>query len=263
MKKVYYKDLSEFESAIKPYRTIDCTEGTIYFTENYVYKILTNKASFCSPRLIKPLSKLDSTFLTVPKFLLYILDTYGKKFNKCAGFAMELAGGNLWAFLSGAELSFERKKDIAYQMKEICIYLRKKKYVHGDIKLENFLYNYKDGILRLMDINNMRKNPNITNIDKLRMPPLYDIWYKKCKDGFYVDYLATNYCMYILLNFDLEGIAKIITEYNKGFHYNYYTILDRGNRVFDNEIYEKMKSTMEHIEERKLTKEFLVDYLVK
>ncbi len=256
MKKVYYKDLSDFESAIKPYKTIDCNEGTIYFTENYVYKTLNGIHCSCSPRLLRPLSSLNPSFLTIPKLLVCFLYDYDK-YNICVGFAMENGGEDLWSLLLNDALNFGEKKDIAYQMKEICVYLRKKKYVHSDIKLENFLY--KDGVLRLTDINNMIKNPNIMYFDKLR---LYEIWCSKCRDAFYTDYLATNYCMYILLNFDLEGVAKIIRKYDKGFHYNYDKILDSENRVFDDDIYEKMKCTMEHIEERKLTKEFLVDYLI-
>lgn len=260
MEKFYYRSIDEFKNAIKPCKIIDCNEGYLYLTDSCAYKVLDIVRFSCSPKLLKKLNKLEQRLLTIPKSLLYFLDLY-EKHNVCAGFAMENSGQDLWSLLLNDVLSFKEKKEIALQMKEICSYLKKKRYVHGDIKLENFLY--KDGILRLTDINNMRKNPNIRDYDdKLRMPKLYEMQYLGCEDGFYVDYLAINYCMYILLNFDLDGIIKIIRAYDEGFHYDYEEILDSENKVFDSEIHKKMKYTFEHIEERKLTKEFLVDYLI-
>lgn len=260
MEKIYYKSIDEFKNAIKPCKIIDCNEGYIYLTDNCVYKVLDTVRFSCSPKLLKKLSKLEQRLLTIPKSLLYFLDLY-EKHNVCAGFAMENGGEDLWSLLLNDTLNFDEKKEIAYQMKKICFYLKKKRYVHGDIKLENFLY--KDGNLRLTDINNMRKNPNIRDYDdKLRMTKLYEMWYLACEDGFYVDYLAINYCIYILLNFDLKGIEKITSTHSYGFHYDYGEILDSENRAFDSEIYKKMKTTFEHIEERKLRKVFLVDYLI-
>lgn len=267
MEKVYYKDFDEFESAINPYKTMDCNEGVIYFTKNYVYKLLTKvqlmtmEQSCCSSKEMNSISKLDDNIITRPLFLLHFYNKYGEKFNKCSGFAMKDGGENLWDLLLNDSLSFEEKKDIAHQMKSICSYLIRKRYIHGDIKLENFVY--KDGILRLTDINNMKKNPNIRrNNKKLRMPQLYEMWYLKCEDGFYIDYLAINFTMYILLNFNLDDIIKIIRNNSDGFRYDYEKILDSENKVFDNEIIKRMKSTIENIEERKLKKEFLVDYLI-
>lgn len=258
MEKFYYRSIDEFKNAIKPCKIIDCNEGYIYLTDSCAYKVVDTIRFSCSPKLLKKLSKFEQRLFTVPKSLLYFLDLY-EKYNVCVGFAMENSGEDLWSLLINDVLSFKEKKEIAFQMKEICSYLRKKRYVHGDVKLENFLY--KDGNLRLTDINNMRKNPNNMEMEQIRLPSLYDIWYSKCRNGFYVDYLAINYCMYILLNFNLEGIKNITRNYWRGFHYDCDKILDSENRAFDSEIYKKMKATFENVEERKLTKEFLVDYL--
>lgn len=252
MKTIYYKDFKELKREIHPYKVIKCNEGTICLTDDYVYKILY----IATPVFIhnvKKFHKFNSYFLTVPLSLIYLKDS-----RERIGFSMENSGNDLWTLLLSNTLSLQEKKEIALQMKEICIYLRTKRYVHGDIKLENLLY--KDGILRLTDINSMLKIPNST---PLRMPDVYKTWYEKYNDAFYIDYLAMNYCMYILLNFDFDGInlIKRTPEWCDGFSYSYNKIMESENKVFDDEIYEKMKASFTNVREKLLTKDFLVDYM--
>lgn len=254
MEKIYYKDEDDFLNAIKPYKIFSGNEGTIYFSETFVYKIINNRF-IINPKFIKSLNRLDSTLLTIPTMLIYFFNkNNGESF---VGLAMENGGDDLWSLIRKGDLTYLERREIAYQMKEICLYLKKKGYVHGDIKLENFLYKEKN--LRLTDINNMKENPDIRNLNEVRMPKFYERLYKKCEDGFYVDYLAINFCMYIRLNqLDIEEISKTITY---GFSYNCDAILDSENKVFDNEIYKRMIATFYHPEERKLNKEFLIDYM--
>lgn len=247
MKRIYYENIYSFKEAIKPYKIVKSKEGTIYFTKTYVYKVLySHQTSLYFPSLMKSLSKFNSSLFTIPLFLLY--------FKNNIGFVMENGGEDLWSLLLNDCLNFKEKKEIANQMKEICSYLDRKGYVHGDIKLENFLY--RDGNLRLTDLNYMTKNPE--KGDTIRMPDIYKTWYKRCKDGFYVDYLAINYCMYILLNFDFNEIKAIerTTEWCDCFSYSYDRILDSKNKVFDNEIYEKMLDSFKHTEKKKINKGF-------
>lgn len=228
MEKLYYKDMNDFLITIKPYKIFPGNEGTIYFSQNFVYKIIEDVRFLPNLRFIKSLNKLDSSLLTIPISLVYFTSVYdkdNKNIESCTGIKMDNGGCDLWSLILNDSLTFTEKKDIAFQMKKICLYLKKKRYIHGDIKLENFLY--KDGLLRLTDLNNMKKTPNINRcVDKIRMPLFYDNLYKKCGDGFYLDYLAINFCMYILLNFTSLDVEEISKSISYGFSYNCNKILN-------------------------------------
>lgn len=121
MKKLHYKNLEEFENAIKPYKVEYCIEGTIYLTNSSAYKIIREERFRLVPKVMESIAKLDSTLLTVPTTLIYFDDEEYLYPENRIGFGMINGGHNLWKLLLKNRLDFEEKKKIAYQMKKYVL----------------------------------------------------------------------------------------------------------------------------------------------
>ena len=143
MLKERFSSLENFQEEIKPYRLEKTNEGTIYFKDDFVYKLFSYPnlgEHYANIKNIKKVSKLKEDLFTIPYSYIYIDGDF-------VGFKMYNLGETLLDTLINQDLSFDEKKEIGNSLKEIVEYLRKRSLVHSDIHLKNILY--KDEKIRL------------------------------------------------------------------------------------------------------------------
>lgn len=249
MEKKFYTAEELFNELLEDKSYIRGTEGDIYFFEDEVLKLYNYAYEPKNEDSIEDLSKLDSSFLTVPKSLVYVDSEY-------SGYFMQYAGYSLEFLLMDTRIDFESRIMIAKRLKEIALYLKQQGIAHGDISLSNI---FKDGEhVRLGDVNNI-----IIGSSTPRLNSLARVWYRYYLDYQMVDTLAVNYLTYLLLNFkteDLEYLARDLVFTLPTLN----TILNEENQVFDNEVCRDVKKLLytDYREcKNNMMNLYLIDYL--
>lgn len=267
MKKESYRSLDSFTDSIKPIKIIESNEAHIFITGNFVYKIFDRfnvGQYYCKKSHILGLQHLNSEMFTIPVSLIYIN-------NRFLGFKMINCGESLNNQFIEDKLSFNELVSISEQLKDIQLYLTKKSMIHGDIQLDNLLY--KNGKVTLTDINSASAFPTILNGYKklfwnssngslVRVPDDFYFW-SQCYGPEYLDYLETNYCTFLLLNFSPSEIIKL----NDGsIDFKSYKRIDRflmnpSNNKFEDDVFDYFMNAFSG-EKKKLSVDIhLVDHL--
>lgn len=267
MKKEHYHSLESFKAKINPTSYMVSNEGCIYITDNFVYKIFYSSdldSYYCQKSNITSISRLSEQMLTIPVSLIYIN-------NKYMGFKMFNCGNNLNNLFLEGKLSKEELIAISIQLKEIEQYLRKKSLIHGDIQLSNLLYQNRN--VTLTDINSFIKLPKWYNFYKkyfistsggqsLRIPGDYYFWVRSY--GYeYLDYLAINYCTFLLLNYtpsEIDELNKRAHEckiYKKTERF----IDDAENKAFEDDVFDYFVETFSGNKKKVLSDLYLIDHL--
>lgn len=213
----------------------------IYITENFVYKIFDKEEDnyFFKASHIKKFEHLDQELLTIPISFVYINGEFsGFKMNKC--------GLDLKTQFMNGTLTFEELINISNELKNIQLYLKKKYLIHGDIQLSNILY--QNNKVTLTDINSMLRLSNWLNRSKfygkfdggsVSCPDDYYFWALHYGEE-YLDYLATNFCTFLLLNYSQKEINDLNKEYSEVRLYKKTERFtdNRENKVFDDDIFD-------------------------
>lgn len=263
MVKRYYDSILDFENTIKADKVINANEAKIYFKGSFVYKIFNHlkKEYYKNVHHIKKLANLDNCMFTIPIELIYID-------GKFYGFKMLNAGLSLWSILLNQELSFDEKKLIAYQLKNISEYLKRKRLVHPDIHLCNILY--LDNLVRLTDINGILNTCELLNDKKrkklggIKMSEIFEYWLE-LYGAEYLDYLEINFCMHVLFNIPKDELNNIYNGKNgeinpMGWHYAS-KLIDYKNSVFKDDVAEYFNACFNREEKTLLLDTYLIDHL--
>lgn len=257
MLKEKFSSLENFQEATKPYRLEKTNDGTVYFKDDFVYKIFDYSnfnEYFENIKNIKKVSRFNGSLFTIPYSFIYIDGDF-------VGFKMYNLGETLLDTLLNGDLSIDEKKEIGNSLKEIALYLRKRSLVHSDIHLKNILY--KDGNIRITDINGIMKIIHANSLkDKyIRMLDLYYYWYIKYGISC-LDYLEINFCTHILFNCSQEYLTELFVKKKYGsFSYRMGYLLDLDNTFFEDDVFkyfqdsfnQKRKTLDQHI--------YLIDHL--
>lgn len=258
MVKEKYTSLQDFQSKTDFDRMIKTNEGIVCKTSEFVYKIFdySNLGEYYAKmKNIKKLASLSEDMFTVPCSLIYI-DGY------FAGFKMHNLGEALLDKILADELTIEDKKLIANGLKDISLYLKKKRLVHLDINLKNILY--LDGNVRLADINGMLKIPYVFPFKNqyIRTLELYYHWLLKYGVAL-IDYLEINFCTHILFNCDTNHLLELFKKANNRTQtsYMYYELLDVGNTSFDDDAFAYFEEAFNQKRIKLEPNTYLIDYL--
>lgn len=257
MLKERFSSLENFQEEIKPYRLEKTNEGTIYFKDDFVYKLFGYPnlgEHFANIKNIKKVSKLNENLFTIPYSYIYIDGDF-------VGFKMYNLGETLLDTLINQDLSFDEKKEIGNSLKEIVEYLRKRSLVHSDIHLKNILY--KDEKIRLTDINGIKKITHANSLkDKyIRMLDLYYYWYIKYRISC-LDYLEINFCTHILFNCSQEYLTELfVKKKNRSFSYRMSYLLDLDNTFFEDDVFNYFQDSFNQKRKTLDQRIYLIDYL--
>lgn len=228
-------------------------EAVIYHKDKVVYKIFNDYVSEerRNEKNIDKLEVLNPMYITKPNIKVYFDNVY-------QGFGMDYGGITLLEFLKKFRMNQRIVEVFSRQMKNITLYLEGFGITHGDIGLSNIVY--KDGIIRLTDVNNMIFPDDQENHANL----LYKDWYKATGTFKFLDEYACNLICFLLLNYPTEFLINI---FSRDFYFDNNFLKDLLNikcDMFDQEVLQVVKASI--LGDRDAIKQlkpntFLIDYL--
>ncbi len=231
------------------------TEGTVFFIGDEVYKIFNDNF----PPVLRDLKRfskianLDDTKLTTFKDFIHFLDN-----GSLAGVVMPYAGVPLDEYIHAKVKSKDDMIEKLLQVKNIVLYLKKKKLVHGDLHIQNILVD-DVGVCRLTDVNGLI----FSRKQQKRLSNLYYLWLLTVKKYKLLDELAFNLLTFILLNYEIDEVKCLIEDATLEDN-DYLCYLVKDNHVFDKDVYEVFSGVLEGDESAiKALKPntFLIDHL--
>lgn len=251
-----YSFYTFFDEVVFGYQCKDTTEAEIYTQGDRVWKVFHSHVPIYRKHEehFDDISDLDPEMFTNPIDKL-ILD------NEYYGFLMKNGGIKLSDYLIANVTTRDENIKILERILLIIEYLKKRKLIHGDLRLPNILID-DDGIIRLTDLNNMifPEDWNCT----IFLNKLHQIFFNNTGTLEYLDDLAFNLITYIMINYKYDELVAIIDEDAFIGYEVMCELLKQDRGCFDASAFEIVKGSL--IGDKEAIKAlkpntFLIDYL--
>ncbi len=253
MEKRYYNFNDFFEILMRNAQVIYGTEAEIYKLDGKVYKIYNSSFGQRNEESIEEIGNMDSRYLTIPTYLIYLDFEY-------YGYVMNDAGEDLKKILNNQDLSFDKRYAILEQLRKALLYIEDKKTPHGDLSISNILY---DGeYVRIGDVNNLIIGDSSKHLNYCGRS-----WFDAYGSYKTVDRLAFNLMTYLLLNFEMHDIRDLMQYERQNPAVFRKCVLDCPNEAFKPEIWtgyeqELLRGNKLVLKNKEVDKDILlIDYL--